>query len=122
MDTGVTGSDVLREVQHVLDELGYDFLDAKKVREYQISKVGMDTQHSLDFHWPLIAINNYRNPIPEFALSKAVELKERFWLAEFFVQPFDDRPDPFLVMKYKGETFWVEVWEEHEFEARKIVP
>jgi hypothetical protein len=112
--------DVVREVQEKLDEFGYDFLVTAKVHEYQIAKSPL--RRSRELWWKMVAIEKIALPIPDFALSKAVQLKEAFPSARFFCEVFEDGPDPFLVMLYKDCTFYVEVWVEPEFEGRQIVP
>jgi len=86
------------------------------------------------FKWKMYRLGsdgNYRNdvytdPIPEFALAHAVALKKELPSASFYVdqlqcEEVDMKPDPFLVMEYMGTLFYVDVWEEPSFEARKIV-
>jgi hypothetical protein len=119
--TGPLLTDVHVEVQEKLNELGYDFLNSEKVKEYQISKLPVKQEQYLHLHWSRVGISSYLLQIPDFALSKAVELKRCFPAAGFLVESFDANPDPFLIMEYKGQLFYVEVWDEPKFEARKIV-
>jgi hypothetical protein len=110
------------EVQAKLNDLGYDFLNAEKVKEYLISKCGIRNERYIAVNWQVVPVSQYRKPIPEFALSKAVELKVAFPSAAFYVQELKEGPDPFLVMFYQNMVFYVEVWDEPEFEGRQIVP
>ncbi len=110
------------EVQAKLNELGYDFLDSEKVKKYLISKCDIRDESYITVNWELVPISTYQKPIPEFALSKAVELKEAFPSAAFYVHEHKKDPDPFLVMVYQNTVFYVEVWDEPEFEGRQIVP
>jgi hypothetical protein len=88
------------------------------------------------YEWKAVSLCNYNSqPIPEFALAHAIALYEAVRKidpnrnAEFYVDFLTARsedmnpppPDPFLVMKLGKEIYYVDVWEEHSFEARKVV-
>ncbi len=70
--------------------------------------------------WILISLEQYRQPIPEFALYSAVELKKLCPEAVFYI---DELPnlDPFLVVEYKGEYYWIEVWDEPGFKQERAI-
>lgn len=79
--------------------------------------------------WKMIPLAKYDKPIPEFAIRKAVQVKEKCPTAEFFVDELSitrhqrriANGDPFLVARVgKGERYWLEVWNEPEFEASLI--
>lgn len=68
--------------------------------------------------WNDTKIERYREPIPEFVLNKAVQLKRECPEVTFTVEHLDENPDPFLIAKLKDEKFYIEVWEEPRFEGR----
>lgn len=76
--------------------------------------------------WGVMAIEDYSGDIPDFALSKATEIKELVPGARFAVEYLYERievtrrplPDPFLVVTLPGECFYLDVWEEPEFERK----
>jgi hypothetical protein len=76
--------------------------------------------------WYDAKLNDYRGNVPEFVLAKAVTLKTALpgvqfsveFLAEekqTFVRPL---PDPFLRATLKDESYYIEVWDEKEYETR----
>src|SRR5260370_396508 len=76
--------------------------------------------------WKRVPISEYKKAIPEFALRKAVQVKEANPHAQLFVEELQvvrSRPvardfDPFLVASTGTETFYIEVWDEKKFESR----
>jgi len=69
--------------------------------------------------WDATEIAKYAEPIPEFVISKAVQIKEAVPKVEFFVQHLNEpKADPFLVAKLNTEVYYVEVWAEPRFEGR----
>lgn len=115
------------EVNEVFASLGFTPLNTDQVHRYER---WYRKRHSGHFGWERVAwkivpLHNYADPIPEFVLSRAVELKEKLPAAEFYVE-FPEReervlPDPFLVMIYKGSSYFIEVWDEPKFEGRRTV-
>ncbi len=70
--------------------------------------------------WNIIPIEYYKKPIPEFALYSAVELKKLCPKAQFFVEElYVD--DPFLVVNYGGNLYWIEVWNEPDFNQKRKI-
>ena len=62
--------------------------------------------------------------VPEFALQTAVDLKERCPKASFYIEELGiklRRLDPFLVVEYAGLRYYVEVWNEPNFEQKREV-
>lgn len=76
--------------------------------------------------WTFRKISEYKQPIPEFVLAKAVQVKQRVPDCEIYVVGLEDHPDPFLVIgnaqKYSWmepeEAHYIEVWAEPKFEAK----
>jgi hypothetical protein len=77
--------------------------------------------------WVRAKIAEYKEPVPEFVLAKAVQIKQAFPECEIWVESLKDHPDPFLSVgipdtKYTWsdptELYYVEVWEEPKFEGR----
>jgi hypothetical protein len=109
-------------------EIGFEPLSTDKVIEYK-DWYSRKYSYSNDYptvtvRWEAVWLQNYTSPVPEFALSRAVELKEKFPTANFAIEhPVLDSvmSDPFLVMAYEGEVFYLEVWEEPAFEGRRTV-
>ena len=76
--------------------------------------------------WTFQKISEYRQPIPEFVLAKAVQIKQRVPECEIYVCGLEDDPDPFLCVGDKKKYSWaepenihyVEVWAEPKFEGK----
>jgi hypothetical protein len=72
--------------------------------------------------WRVVPLQNYEGEIPEFALSHALEIKQRIPSAEFEIEELrvDKRYDPFLIACCGSERFYIDVWEEGDFEESHI--
>lgn len=75
--------------------------------------------------WRLMKIEEYKQPIPEHVLAKAVQIKERLPQCAIYVEHLEDHPDPFLLVgaappqyswQRPEEHYFVEVWQEPKFE------
>lgn len=76
--------------------------------------------------WVEEKIAEYKQPIPEFVLAKAVQIKQQVPGCEIYVEYLSDHPDPFLIAAIPHEKpyhpakerYHVEVWAEPKFEGR----
>lgn len=77
--------------------------------------------------WARMKISEYHQPIPEYVLAKAVQIKEKMPECELYVEHLSDHPDPFLIVaagkarfswEKPQEHYYVEVWAEPKFEGR----
>jgi len=76
--------------------------------------------------WTEFKIAEYKQPVPEFVLAKAVQIKTAFPECEIFIEHLEDHPDPFLTVQIPDgrayyqprEKYYVEVWAEPKFEGR----
>lgn len=68
--------------------------------------------------WRTVPLREYDGEVPEYALSRALEIKERMPSAEFDVEELrvSKRYDPFLIVHCGRERFYIEVWDEKPFE------
>lgn len=119
------------QLGQILAELHIKPLDPVRVMAYKRDKaVAERTERrkrnrwaSISVKWKMVELSGYRQHIPEFALRKAVQIKEALPEVEFHVdemQVSQKRKDPFLVAQYKGEKYWIEVWDEGQFEKELI--
>jgi hypothetical protein len=83
--------------------------------------------HRRVIYWDKVAIADYQGNIPEFALSKALEIKREVPDAEFGIYRLVSRTeetkpiplrDPFLFVRKGNEMYYIEVWDEQEYEAK----
>ena len=90
---------------------------------------GVFLVHSSDFRatnaWERTTLSSYSGNVPEFALMRAVEIKERVPAAYFNVEylthtesyiPFT--VDPFLIVILGNESYYIDVWDEPQFERK----
>lgn len=75
--------------------------------------------------WKEIPLDKYQKPVPMFVLNKAVQIAETLPTAEFTIEELSVTrsriqldPDPFLIVSYGDERYYVEVWDEPSFEAK----
>lgn len=77
--------------------------------------------------WIPTEIEKYKEPIPEFVINKAVQIKRELPDVKIFIRHLSENPDPFLEVHYgdvsewddkTGERYFIEVWDEPKFEGR----
>ncbi len=73
-----------------------------------------------DLEWQKAAIANYQGEIPEFVLRKAIQIKQGVPGVEFFVEHIGKKEDPFLLARYQGKEYYIEVWDEPKFESQLL--
>lgn len=114
-----------------------EVLDMGSVFAYQVAEAAKRTKSELErltrsgnvkqvFHWGFTParwehteIKSYAEPIPEFVLQKAIQIKEACPDVQFYVHHLNDpKADPFLVAVHGDEVYFVEVWAEPGFEGR----
>jgi hypothetical protein len=72
--------------------------------------------------WVECDLKRYDEPVPEFALATAVELHQRVPGIEFRIDEFRVEAksrDPFLVAVFKGECYYLEVWDEPGYKQER---
>jgi hypothetical protein len=69
--------------------------------------------------WRRTKLAKYQGEVPEFALSRAIEIKERLPKVRFYVDELtvEKRYDPFLIAACGRERFYIDVWDEPEFSS-----
>jgi hypothetical protein len=105
-----------RAVEH---RVWREFLDAARVEGLAPGGLIGSFVHA---HWRRLKLGKYRGQVPLFALSKAVEIKQQLPKAEFYVEELvvDKQYDPFLVVRCGREEFYVDVWDERDFEREYL--
>lgn len=70
--------------------------------------------------WHRVPLGRFGGEVPEFALSHALEIKDKMPTATFEVEELrvEKRYDPFLIVSCGKERYYIDVWEEENFEAR----
>jgi hypothetical protein len=109
---------VLRYQHEMVRALNQEFTDnllaAGRTHRYFTESYGFASAK-----WETTGLSEYAEPIPEFVLSKAVQIKEKLPAVEFYVQHLNQpKEDPFLIAKHGKEIYIVEVWQEPRFEGR----
>lgn len=119
------------KLTQTLLQLEINVLDTAKVIEYQMDEASRRTSELIHerfkdwvmgyFYpaaWTHTAISAYKRPVPEFALHKAVKIKEALPNVGFYIQHLNDpKADPFLVAVLDDEIYYVDAWDEPRFEA-----
>lgn len=121
-----------------LAKAGIEILNATQVKKYQAELLverttamfneWLKTPEPRMFWgpgWEKTKIGEYKLPIPEFVLNKAIQIKELMPEVRIYIEHLSEHPDPFLVIATKHESydfdaqeFYIEVWEEPKFEGR----
>ena len=72
--------------------------------------------------WRGIALAKYQQEVPAFVLQRALEIKKELPEAEFSIELLAQTSrfaDPFLVVYCVGERYYVDVWDEPNFQAER---
>lgn len=137
----------LTPLQIALKSIDIDILNAEDVKRYQRERIIEETivkvKEWLDAAkadgdipsgfsgpvWHREKIKEYSQPVPEFVLAKAVQIKKAFPDCQIIVESLLQHPDPFLVVEIPNpryewmpgdERYYVEVWAEPKFEGRLL--
>lgn len=119
------------KLAETLRSLDLTVLDAESVVSYQIEEAARRTKEAIaDNFWNYVTgwfsaaswthtqLTEYDRPIPEFALDKAIRIKEAMPEVTFVIQHMSDpKADPFLVAVVGKEIYFVEAWDEPRFES-----
>jgi hypothetical protein len=130
----------LTKLQQALKDLDIEVLNIQDVerykRERQIEetvkqfKAWMSAPIERNFEgpgWYREKIESYSEPVPEFVLAKAVQIKTAFPDCVISIESLRTHPDPFLTVEIPHpqyswndplELYYVEVWAEPKFEGR----
>ncbi len=124
-------------LQRALAELDITILDWRDVMTYQLEKRQEAEREQLkqaviqeerphwwsSVGWRQTELEKYKGWVPDHVLLKAIQIKRRLPEVEFAVEALEQSRDPFLVAKirkgsYDWQEYYVEVWNEPEFERR----
>ncbi len=116
------------KAREVFAKLGIQPFDKKSVLAYKQKKEKRFFSRG-HCEWFQIQLSSYEREIPEFALSRALELHKELPSAEFYVDELEEKisqvrsryDDPFLFMVYGKESYYLDVWDEPEFEQRRVI-
>jgi hypothetical protein len=130
----------LGSLARTLEELGIEPFRGEDVKQYKKERARMAEHQAYSVYrdrsrrqgfthlapgtyvrasWRAVPLQRFEGEVPAFALSRALEIKERMPNAEFEVEELrvEKRYDPFLVARCGRERFYIDVWEEEEFET-----
>ena len=118
----IAHKEATKRVAEVFSKLGIEPLDRNKVNAYKQQKVDEVSNSYTRGQWCAYALAQYSRAVPEFAISRAIELKRELPDAQFFVEEIvTSRIDPFMYMVCGGETYYLDVWDEPGFEGRRTI-
>ncbi len=110
----------LQDVEDGLRQVDVQVFDNKDVGRYKAKVREQSWGHG---GWFTTPINEYDQPIPEFAIDTALRIKQAIPEATFSIEHFVHRrtEDPFLSFRVPGvqRRFVVEVWDEPDFTAER---
>lgn len=115
-----------------LAELDIEPLEWRAVRRYQFEAAAAANTARLaevtdpdfqdwrsELEWTRTPISKYAEPIPDYVLNKAIQIKRALPDVEIIVEALQQNPDPFLIVRvkdgYRYEGYYVEVWDERSF-------
>ncbi len=130
-------------IMKCIAELGIDILNEADVKQYQHEhqrEIAQKTfaewlampatewrssSYSAPTWRTTTTIKEYKEPVPEFVLHKAIQIKKAMPDCGVMIEWLDESPDPFLVIQTAmpnlystpTEKYYVEVWNEPKFEG-----
>lgn len=138
-----------KPIAKALQALGIEVLNLSDVQTYQLEHLREVAQRMFDewlqkdardintlrnswnnFRgpaWEKTGIEKYKEPVPEFVLNKAIQIKKAYPDCQILIEHLNESPDPFLIIqtpiaasewKDPAERYYVEVWNEPKFEGR----
>jgi hypothetical protein len=111
----------IKDVEEGLRQADIQIFDNKDVGRY---KAKIRNDHWNSGGWWTTPIEEYDQPIPEFAIDTALRIKSAIPEARFSIEHFLHwrTEDPFLSFKVPGvqRRFVVEVWDEPDFTAERL--
>lgn len=117
-------------LRNAIARLGIETLDVQSVLRYQAERLAESLMASglnitstsrYDDGWNRRKLSEYKQPIPDFALERALQLKATCPEVEFMVEEL--AKDPFLIAYIPSgsygakEAYYIACWEEARFEA-----
>lgn len=74
------------------------------------------------YRWARFSVGNYAGAIPEHVLLKALQVQKECPKASFYIDHLmkdtERMPDPFLVATCGNEEYFIDVWDEKEYERK----
>ncbi len=129
----VLGYKVLNNIVHAkrplaralrkLDIRPYSPESVEEYKEQKLKEQRKKVGGRWSFGWDVHTLSAYDKPVPEFVLNKALQIKEVIPNVQFAVEELNERasdPDPFLIAFTNTERYYVEVWNEPEFENKVL--
>lgn len=112
-DQVLDSTEKLGDVLRRLDIRPFNFSHVRLYKEQKREEA--NKEKNAYQYWHRTPLKNQKS-VPEFVLRKAIEIKRASPDVKLFVDTLDDDPDPFLVAVLGKEYYYVEVWDESEFE------
>jgi hypothetical protein len=127
--------DTLIRVQSMLKRMGIIPLDEKRVLAYQkqVRSRELRKHPNRTYRWRMVEISDYTAEVPSFALDRATRVAQRmhqrmpsvkrtFAISELVHHTKrTPHPDPFMVLTVLDQHFYLDVWDEPDFEGRRTV-
>lgn len=87
----------------------------------------IQSRYGRERKWTMKKLSEYTEPVPEFALQTAVDVKQAHPEVEFYVCTLEENRlvvDPFLVLRvrdgHETRDYYLEVWNEADFHGRRL--
>src|SRR5579859_4248639 len=113
-DDVLSGTEKLSTVLRRLEIKPFDWRQVEEYKEKRREAIRKKTG-SYNYYWSETKLKD-ATAVPPFVLRKAIEIKRACPEVQLFVDALRDDPDPFLVAQLGREKFWIECWDEREFE------
>lgn len=126
--TNLDGSSDSNVLRAAIGRLGIEILNTQSVHKYmgemlakrfaRMDSDNFDWSWRSDPAWGRVKLSEYKKPVPDFAIERAIQLKRECPQVEFWVEELSDAVDPFLIAHIGREGYYIACWEEARFEAQ----
>lgn len=93
---------------------------------FLIASAAIGERYVIERTWMMYDLAHYAEPVPEFALQTAIDIKKRHPDVNFYICSLEENRmvlDPFLVMRVPDgnwhQDFYLEVWNEPRFSGER---
>jgi hypothetical protein len=102
----------------VLRRLGIEPFSWTTVHAYQEKKRAEVNKKGNGYHYWSKRLISAASNVPPFVLRKAIQIKLACPKVKLYVEGLENHPDPFLIATLDREEFYIDVWDEKDFEAK----
>jgi hypothetical protein len=104
------------KLKELLRQLDIEIISWNSVEPYQKERMNAVYKKTGHYHYWRSKKLKDAEDVPPFVLRKAIQIARACPEVKFTVEALEEDPDPFLLASLNGDTYYIEVWDEPDFE------